>query len=424
MTALANTPLSHVDAAWLRMDSPTNRMVITSTLSLAGRMPFEEVLALVEKRLLVHERFQLRVVESRIPFAAPHWERDRHFDLHSHVHHVRLPAPGGEHELMDLISDLMSARLDPMRPLWQIYVVDDALGGTAIISRLHHCLADGVALMRVLLGLCDELPSGSAPARVGLTRPREPLDLKALSARAASYAATMGRLLLLPSDPHTPLRGRLSVRKRAVRVPVLPCEPLKAAARSRGGTLNDLLGACVCGALRTGLERAGQDLDGLSVRALVPVFLRDKDDTGLGNHFGLVFLPLPVGLEHAEARFSAIKRSMDQIKNDDDATIAFAVLDAMGVASEELEHIGLELFSRKASLLTSNVPGPGEPRQLCGHPIEDISVWAPVSGSMGVGITAVSYAGQLRVTLHVDTSLQVDAALLARAVADEAARFI
>jgi diacylglycerol O-acyltransferase / wax synthase len=156
----------------------------------------------------------------------------------------------------------------------------------------------------------------------------------------------------------------------------------------------------------------------------VPVFLRDLDDTGLGNHFGLVFLQLPVGLDDAEARFTAVKKSMDAIKGDDDATVAFAVLDAMGVASEELEHIGLEVFSRKASLLTSNVPGPSEARHLCGHRLTDISVWAPVSGSMGMGITAVSYAGQLRVTLHVDASLPVDAELLARALAEEAAHFL
>jgi diacylglycerol O-acyltransferase / wax synthase len=425
MTALAHSPLSHVDAAWLRMDSPTNRMVISSALSLEGRLSYDEVLTLVEQRLLAkHERFRLRVVESRIPLAAPHWEPDPHFDVRCHVHHVRLPEPGGDRELTDLVSDLMSARLDPTRPLWQLFVVDDALGGTALVSRLHHCLADGVALMRVLLGLCDEPTNRSEPPRVGQLRVSPKDDVKSLSGRAASYAATMGRLLLLPSDPHTPLRGRLSVRKRALRVPQLPCAALKAAARTRGGTLNDLLGACVAGALRTGLERAGQDLCGLTVRALVPVFLRDRDDTGLGNHFGLVFLPLPVGLDDAEARFTAVKRSMDAIKGDDDATVAFAVLDAMGVASEELEHIGLEVFSRKASLLTSNVPGPSEERHLCGHRLTDISVWAPVSGSMGMGITAVSYAGQLRVTLHVDASLPVDAELLARALAEEAARFL
>jgi WS/DGAT/MGAT family acyltransferase len=394
-------------------------MVISSALSLEGRLSYDEVLTLVEQRLLAkHERFRLRVVESRIPLAAPHWEPDPHFDVRCHVHHVRLPEPGGDRELTDLVSDLMSARLDPTRPLWQLFVVDDALGGTALVSRLHHCLADGVALMRVLLGLCDEPTSETA--QVGLSRARPRRDVTALAARAASYASTMGRLLLLPADPPTSLRGALGTRKRALRAEVLPLAQLKAAAKQRGGTLNDALSACVAGALRSALMRAGTVADHLSLRAMVPVFLRDADDAGLGNHFGLVFLALPVGVADREARFQAVKRGMDAIKHDDDATIAFAVLDAMGVASEELEHIGLELFSRKASLLTSNVPGPRARRHLCGHPIEDISVWAPVSGSMGVGITAVSYGDQLRVTLHADAGLALDLDHLRDALVTEA----
>jgi len=420
--SLEKKPLSHVDAAWLRMDTPVNPMVITSAVTLGGQVPFEDVRRLVEERFLRHERFQLRVVDPKLPFVSPHWERDPHFDVRSHVHHVRLPQPASQVEMDAFVSDLMSARLDPARPLWQVYVVDDAPSGTAIVSRLHHCLADGISLMRVLVGLFDEL--GADTAQVGLPPKPTELNLKAMSARAASYAATLGRLLLLPSDPATPLRGTLGTRKRAIRADPLPFGRLRAAAKARGGTVNDVLAAIVTGAIHTHFEACGIATRGLSVRALVPVFLRDREESGLGNHFGLVFLDLPIGLTEREARFRAAKYSMDKIKADDDASVAFAVLDALGVASNELEHIWLEVFTRKASLLTSNVPGPSALRHMCGHPIDDITVWAPVSGYMGVGVTAVSYADTLRVSLHADAGLGLDVDALGRAFSAEAAHFL
>jgi diacylglycerol O-acyltransferase len=421
--SVEHKPLSHVDAAWRRMDTPVNPMVITSVLTLQGHVPFERLQEVIASRFLQHERFTLRVVDSALPFTAPHWERDPHFDLRSHLHHIRLPEPGGPQVFEDFISDLMSQRLDPSRPLWQAYVVDDAPGGTAIVSRLHHCLADGVALMRVLLGMCDP-EAHAAPQQVGKVVSHKPLDLKALALRTASYATTLGRLLMLPSDSASPLRGPLGTRKRATRAEPLPLPALKARAKEFGGTVNDVLAGIVSGALHRVLERAGQPTQDLHLRALVPVFLRDTEAGGLGNHIGLVFLDLPVGLKTAEERCLAVKDSMDKIKAQDDANVAMAVMDAMGVASHEIEHIWLEVFSRKASMLISNVPGPSTAMTLSGYPISDMTVWAPVSGYVGVGVTAVSYAGQVRVSVHADATLLMDPAAFVRAFAEDAAEVL
>ena len=412
--SLAGKPLSHVDSAWLRMERLENPMVITTALSMRGQVQFEDMLRVIEERFLKNERFLLRVVDSRLPLVPPHWERDAHFDLRSHVHHVRLPAPGGERAFDDFVGDLMSTRLDPDKPLWQTYIVDDAPHGTAMVSRIHHCLADGVALVRVLLGLADEHVA-MPRTEVGQKRARGPLNLQALSRRASSYAATLGRLLLLPSDPHTLLRGALGGRKRATRAQPIPLAALKAAAKKHGATLNDLLATVVTATLHDYLESEGVCTTGLTLRALQPVFLPDTDDTGLGNHFGLVFADLPVGVRDPTERMVEVKRKLDQLKAQDDATVAFAVLDAVGVASHDLEHLWLEIFSRKATVLLSNVPGPSEPIRLAGHIVEDVTVWAPGGGYLGVGFSAVSYAGNVRVSLHVDSKLNLDPNALARA---------
>ncbi|HVZ34331.1 MAG TPA: wax ester/triacylglycerol synthase domain-containing protein [Polyangiaceae bacterium] len=416
-------PLSHVDAAWLRMDSPVNPMVITTALTLEGQVPFEAIARVTEERFLAHERFHLRVVDAQRPLLAPRWEPDPQFDLRSHLHHLRVPAPGDEAAFAAVVSDLMSTRLDPTRPLWQTYVFDDAPGGTAIVSRFHHCLADGMALMRVLLGVCDG--AGDEPlTEPGLRRPPTELNVRALAAKTASYATTCGRLLLLPSDPPTILRGALGPRKRAARAEALPLPTLKAKAKQLGGSLHDLLATLVTGALHRYLREQGVRTEGLTLRALVPMFLRDRDDTGLGNHFGLVFLDLPVGLSDRAQRFQTVKEHMDRLKAQDDAVVAFAVLDAVGIASSELEHIALEVFSRKASLLLSDVPGIEAPMRIAGYPLNDVSVWAPVSGYLGVGITAVSYAERLRLSVYSDARLLADPRELAYALDAEAACYL
>lgn len=417
---MQSTLLRPVDAAWLRMDSPVNPMIITSVLTLEGAVPYETLANLVSQRLASRERFQMRVADSGLPLVLPRWERDPHFDVRSHLHHLRLPAPGGEQALEGLIADLMSARLDRARPLWQIYAIDDAPGGTAIVTRFHHCLADGISLVQLLLELCDDA-AGNRAAVVGLSRADSDGSMRALSARAASFATTLGRLLMLPSDPASPLRGTLGVQKSAVRLTSVPVEPLKTRAKQLGGTLNDVVATVIAAGLHGYLRTHGCATEGLTLRALVPMFLRDDAGSGLGNHFGLVFLDLPVDEGPFADRFVAVKRNMDQIKTQDDATVAFAVLDAIGMASHDLEHLFLEVFSRKASIMTSNVPGPERTVHLAGYPVRDISVWAPVSGYLGVSVTAFSYAGQLRLSVYCDASLVREPALL-RSALDEAMR--
>jgi hypothetical protein len=138
-------PLSIVDAAWLQMDRPTNLMMITALIELADPLSMKVLKQLVEQRLLQHRRFVQRIVQG--PFGWPHWARDRSFALDSHLHAVELPSSRDGTTLRDLISNLASTPLSRVHPLWQVHLVQRHGESSALIVRLHHCIANGVALI-------------------------------------------------------------------------------------------------------------------------------------------------------------------------------------------------------------------------------------------------------------------------------------
>jgi diacylglycerol O-acyltransferase len=419
---MSSTPfVSPVDAAWLRMDRPTNPMMITALLQLEGRVPFEDVRRGIDERLVSNVRFRQRVVRSRVPFLPPRWTEDARFEIGAHVHRATLPSPGDEGALRNLVSDLMSTPFDRTRPLWDMHVVVDAPGGTAIVARVHHAVGDGVALVRVLLGASDRDDGGGGkrdvsdasarasrgPARVGVTRARAS-GLRAKTARAGAELATLVHLLTLPADAPSALKGDLGTRKRAAWSRPIPLARVYDVAHATGGKVNDVLLAAAFGAARTylgaGDERAGTQ----ALRALVPVYVRGDAEArdgaqaqGLGNHFGLVFVDLPAAGDPL-SRVRRAKATMDALKQAPDALVAMKVLGALGMASKTIERIGVDLFTGKASMLVTNVPGPPARVRLFGGRLATIVVWAPVSGSVGVGITLVSYAGEVRMGVSAD----------------------
>jgi diacylglycerol O-acyltransferase / wax synthase len=153
---VARTKMSSVDTAWLRMDSTTNLMMIVGVMVFDTPLDVKRFKALIEGRLLVYPRFRQYVVDDGM---SAHWIDDDDFDLDAHLHRVRLPGAGGEKELQAMVADLASERLDKGKPLWQMHLIENYQGGSALISRIHHCIADGIALIGVLLNMTDEDPS-------------------------------------------------------------------------------------------------------------------------------------------------------------------------------------------------------------------------------------------------------------------------
>lgn len=394
--------LSAIDGAWLRMDSETNPMVIHAVLVFGGPIDQARLEATLRERLLPHARFRHRVVPSALPLGPPRWELDPHFDLANHLHRTALPAPGADAELEALVGDLASSPLDHARPLWQIHHVVGYRGGSALVARVHHAVGDGVALVGLLLSLTDE-GAGLSPEVVGLV-PEKAKGPFAIARQAAEQAMALGRILLLPAEPPSPLRGPLGIRKRMAWSGPLPLESLKRHARARTVKLNDLLLSAVAGALHHYVIAHGGYAR--TFRALVPVYVQGHATEGdLGNHFGLVFVDLPSEIADPEQRILATKRVMDAVKSAPDALVALTVLSAMGMASEDIERLGIDIFTRKASLLVTNVPGPPVPLHFAGEPLDTLLVWAPVSGNVGLGVSILSYAGSVRLGVSADAGV-------------------
>ena len=147
--------MSSVDTAWLRMDSTTNLMMIVGVMMFETPLDVPRLKTVLQGRLLVYPRFRQYVVDDGI---SAHWIDDESFDIDAHLHRVRLPGAGGERELQAMVADLASERLDRGKPLWQMHLVENYQGGSALITRIHHCIADGIALIGVLLNMTEEDP--------------------------------------------------------------------------------------------------------------------------------------------------------------------------------------------------------------------------------------------------------------------------
>ena len=155
--------MSHPDAAWLHMDQPTNLMVITGVNWFETTPDWDRVREVIRERLVEpYPRFRQRVVEGTPPVSGPHWEDDPNFDLDLHLHHVALPAPGDRSALAEMVADITAIPLERKQALWQFHFVDGFGDGAAIIQRIHHCIADGIALIAVMQSITD---GGNDPPR-------------------------------------------------------------------------------------------------------------------------------------------------------------------------------------------------------------------------------------------------------------------
>src|SRR5713101_9333140 len=427
-------PMASIDAAWLGMEDPTNLMMVTGVLALAGPVDRKRLRLLLDRRLRPFRRFHQKVVRPRSRGSLPHWQDDEQFEIDNHVSHVGLPAPGGDATLRDMVSDLMSVPLDFSKPLWHMHVIDGYKEGSVVLARVHHSIADGIALVRVMLSLTDSSPKANTP-RATTERPatglRLPLDwlpaalgrglaggqdLIANPDRAVNIARIgahgayrLGRLVLLPPDPATVFKGDLGRRKRAAWSEPVPLDDFKSIGKAFGATVNDVLVATATGALRRYIEKRGGSTAGVAIRASVPVNLRPLDGPlKLGNAFGLVFLTLPIGIADPGQRLRAIKKEMDELKSSPEALVAFGVLSLLGLAPVEVEQLGLRFFGSKATAVLTNVPGPRQPLYMAGRKIDKVMFWVPQSGHMALGISILSYAGGVMLGVATDAGLVPD----------------
>ena len=440
-------PLTSVDAAWLGMEDPTNLMMVSGILTLERPVDFDKLKPVLETRLLQHQRFRQCVIQPARPMSPPYWQDDPNFDINSHVHRVALPAPGDQNTLQEMVSDIMSRPLDFSKPLWDMIVIEGYEDGCAIMSRLHHCIADGMALVMVLLSMTDFTPDAPQPDNrppdreesaghrgpIGsifkqagtavstmrkmtrraisegfetLTNPTHAIEL---ALKGSDSALAAGRLVLRPPDPQTIFKGQLGVAKRAAWSKPIPLKDVKAIKNALGGTVNDVLVSAMTGSLRRYLVGRGEDVEDLNFRSVIPVNLRRQDEMQeLGNKFGLVFLSMPIGIADPLDRLLEVRQRMDELKGSQEAVAAFGILKGIGMTPRDVQEEVVKMFGTKATAVLTNVPGPPMPLYFAGTKITGLMFWVPQSGRVSLGLSILSYAGKVFVGVATDAGLVPD----------------
>jgi diacylglycerol O-acyltransferase len=455
---LRREKMSTVDTAWLRMDSDANLMMIVSVLLFDRPLNMARFKQTMKKRFLPYRRFRSCVLQD----LSGAWWQEQDVDLDQHILHESLPSSGSsgnKAELERMVGELSATPLDPDRPLWQMHVVDNCIGEDgkirqAVIIRIHHCIADGIALVGVLLSMFDATRDGSVQAEdedaMGVTDIEEednpwnqllnPLTKTTISAINLStsmmtrYMWTLAEsnkllsrfsdvaqmstklaqdaisLLTMGDDSKTRLKGAPAGGKHVAWSEPLPLDEIKIVGKVLGASINDVLMASVAGAIGAYLRSKGDTvaLD-TEVRAMVPVNLRKSErEEKLGNAFGLVPLVLPVGIEDPLARLAEVKRRMDELKGGYQALVAMVLLGVLGATPKVMQTEIQNYFAKKATAVMSNVPGPQTPLYLAGSQLEQIMFWVPQSGDIGVGVSILSYNGGVQFGIVTDEAMAHD----------------
>ena len=455
---LSGERMSKVDTAWLRMDSPSNLMMIVGVWMLRPAIDREALLQRVRERLLPYRRF---VQVAREDAAGAHWSDDPDFRLERHLQSRPLRRRKGQtaqQALQERVATLAMQPLDPDHPLWHFELIEQHDGGSALIARIHHCIADGIALISVMMSLVDGgalPPQRDKPARGrkkalregaedwvadSLIRPLGDITARALEAAGGGaakslallaepqkgightvdqamemarlggqLASDLAALALMPDDSPTRLKGQPGHTKRVAWCEPVPLDQVKAIGRAFGCSVNDVLLACVAGAIGNYLRDLGDDPAGQEIRAMVPVNLRPMEDAWkLGNRFGLVPLLLPIGTEHPLERLFAVKRRMADLKGSLQPLLTFGLLSVAGLLVKPAQEAMLSLFGRKTTAVMTNVPGPAHKLKVCGSTLEQTMFWVPQTGTVGLGVSILSYGGGVQFGCIADSGLCPD----------------
>jgi WS/DGAT/MGAT family acyltransferase len=435
--------MAPIDRAWLRMDDPVSLMVINGVMFFDAPLERGRLHQMLAGRLGRVKKFRQRVVcRSATRWD---WEEAAGFDVDDHIVEQSLPPGSGDEELRELVSAEMEKPLPSDRPLWRCHLVHGYGEGSALLWRIHHCMGDGIALMVLMLAITDLDPEADLRGGTSVWGSDNPLaDLfgeRPLSANAAlahleQLLPEGARLLVKPAqalaavnpwlrraasvpafarlagrwpDPGTALKGVLGGSKRVAWSRAVPLAEVRAAKEVVGGTVNDVLLTTIAGGLRRYLQRHGERVDGLSFRAVVPVSLRPLARMNdLGNCFGLVFLALPVGIAEARARLQELQRRMRALKSSVEPLVVLAILGLLGRVPKPVQDLVLRIFGTKGTAVLTSVPGPARELYLGGRPIRGIVFWVPQSGRLGLGISIMTYAGQVRVGVASDASVIAD----------------
>jgi diacylglycerol O-acyltransferase len=442
--------MSAQDAAFLHMERDNAPMHVGGVSIFEGPAPpFDELLARIAGKLVLVPRY--RQVVRFVPFGVsrPVWVDDPHFNLGYHVRRTALPAPGGDGELRSLVGRVMSQNLDRAKPLWEIWVVEGLEQGRwAMLSKVHHCMVDGVAgtdLMAVLLdverepapppeddwlpapppsdatllgqAVIDRMvnPFAAAESIAGALRaPREFAGLLEQTAKGIVNSAGMARQspassLNGPLGPHRRwdwARGRLS--------------DVQMVRKALGGTVNDVVLAAITNGFRELLLSRGESTDRV-LRTLVPVSVRRPGERGTyNNRVSAMFAELPVAIDDPAAQLRSITEQMAGLKDSKQAVAGEVLTSLSGFAPPMLLALGARLAARlpqrSLNTGTTNVPGPQFPLYAGGRRMLESFPYIPLFAQVRVAVAIFSYDGGLTFGISGDYDTAPDVDVLAAGI--------
>lgn len=453
MSAPWYEPLSALDRSFLALESRTTHMHVgaVATFEAAslrrsdGGVDIERIRRFVDSKLHLIPRYRQRL--AWLPLEqVPVWVDDEHLNLAYHVRHISLPRPGTDGQLEELAGRLMSQQLDRAKPLWELWVVEGLDGDRfALVTKVHHCMIDGVAGVDLMAMLLDVAPTAEiTEPPPWLPRPvpggtelfiretsrlvSEALatlrDLPGLAGDAVGVLGEAARRLramgasltsgwLLPAD-RTPLNGSIGPNRRFDRLD-LPLAAVKTVKDALGGTVNDVVLATVAGGVRRFLiERRGRseaDLAGLDFRVMAPVSVRSRRGT-MGNEVAMWLVRLPVGVPDPSARLQAVAAATRRLKETEQALGAATLARLSAGAPGTLVSLGARLAAqaRPFNMTVTNVPGPQFPLYLLGARLLATYPLVPLWDGHGVGVALFSYDGTLHWGFNADWDLMEDLA--------------
>jgi diacylglycerol O-acyltransferase len=446
--------LTGLDASFLALEDAGAHMHVGSCLLFEGAAPgYVEFVEQLDSRMHLVPRYRQKLAFPPLTQARPVWIDDPHFNPGYHVRHTALPEPASLEQLRNLAGRVLAQRLDRGKPLWEIWLVDNVEGGRfAMITKTHHCLVDGVSGVDIATVLFDAAADPDPPpeppppwfprpepsaatlmADALAERASAPLDAVRVAVDALSHpektAEQLGRAAYgfgamlragLQGAPASPYNVPIGPHRRFAWADG-DLAQFKAIKTKLGGTVNDVVLTVVTGALRTHMQANDHDVDGVELKAMVPVSVRAEAERGaLGNRVTSMFAPLPVYADDPVERFEIVHEAMKGLKESGQAVGAELLTELADFAPPTVlsQASRLQSSQRAFNVVVTNVPGPQFPLYMLGRKLLRIYPQVPLVRNTALGIAIMSYDGTLNFGLLGDFDALPDLDDLAAALRD------
>jgi WS/DGAT/MGAT family acyltransferase len=446
--------MSPLDAVFLHIEDGVMHMHIASCATFEGPPPaYDDLVELFRSKIHLVPRYRQKVRFVPGGVGRPVWVDDPHFRLDYHIRHTALPPPGDDEALQNLMGRLMSQQLDRNRPLWETWMVEGLESGEwALISKVHHCMVDGISgtdLMAVILdmspdaaptapdewqphpeptdavlvrdAISETLTSPSELMRWARSATRAPKRMMADAEEVVRGALALGQRL----TPNAPLsiEGTIGPHRRWswARTTIADVKKVRVAF---GGTVNDVVLSAVTSGFRDLLLSRDEQIDGLVIRSLVPVSVRGSTDHTYNNQVSAMIAELPVGIADPLERLAAIHDQMAGLKESHQAVAGTALFGMAEFAPPMLFSMGLRSAvnlmryrpQRSVNTVTTNVPGPQIPLYACGREMLDYFPFVPLSQGVRTGVAILSYNGKVTFGVTGDWDTVPDLGVLAKGI--------